>query len=84
MAGAQRVIVKRECKPGSEEVSETTSKDGLQVISICHKRVFASARKGLEEARAEIARDKDIPEETRKELLKTLDTQIARWRDREG
>jgi beta-lactamase regulating signal transducer with metallopeptidase domain len=84
MASAQRVIVKRECKPGSDEVSETTSKDGVQIVSICHKRVFASARKGLEEARSEIARDKDIPESTRKQLLEQLDRQIERWRDREG
>ena len=84
-AGAMpRVIVKQECKPGSEEVSETTTRNGTQVISICQKRVFVSARRGLEEARAEIANDKDIPEDTRKEILKTLDRQIARWKDREG
>jgi hypothetical protein len=79
-----RVIVRQECKPGSEEVSETSTRDGVQVVSICQRRVMASARKGLEEARAEIARDKDIPEDTRKQLLRTLDGQIARWRDREG
>jgi beta-lactamase regulating signal transducer with metallopeptidase domain len=83
-ARAQRVIVKRECKPGSDEVSETTSKDGVQIISICHKRVFVSARRGLEEARAEIARDREIPEDTRKQLLQTLDRQIERWADKEG
>lgn len=83
-AGAPRVIVKQECRPGSDEVSETTTSNGTQVISICQKRVFVSARKGLEEARAEIAREKDIPEETRKELLRTLDSQIARWKEKEG
>lgn len=79
-----RVIVKQQCNRGSEEVSETTTRDGVQVISICQRRIMASARKGLEEARAEIARDKDIPEDTRKQLLRTLDGQIARWRDRES
>jgi beta-lactamase regulating signal transducer with metallopeptidase domain len=84
-AALQRVIVKRDCKPGSNEVSETsTGKDGTQVVTICTSRAMASARRGLEDARDEIARDKDIPEDTRKQLLKTLDTQIARWRDREG
>ena len=83
-AGQQRVIVKRECLPGNDEVSETTNKDGVQVISICQKRIFASARKGLEEARAEIASDKDIPEDTRKQLLRTLDRQIDRWTEKEG
>lgn len=82
--GMPRVIVKQECKPGSQEVSETTIRDGTQIISICQKRVLVSARRGLEEARAEIARDKDIPEATRKEILRTLDSQIARWKDREG
>jgi beta-lactamase regulating signal transducer with metallopeptidase domain len=82
--GRQRVMVKHECKPGGEEVTETTTKDGVQVVSICQKRMFVSARSGLEEARAEIARDKDIPEATRKELLKALDRQIARWKEQEG
>ena len=85
VAALQRVIVKRDCKPGSNEVSETTTgKDGVQVITICTSRAMASARRGLEEARAEIARDKDIPEKTRKQLLEQLDRQIERWRDREG
>lgn len=84
VAAMPRVIVKQECKSGSDEVSETTTRDGVQVISICQPRVFASARRGLEEARAEIARNKDIPEATRADVLRTLDTQIARWKDREG
>ena len=79
-----RVLVKQECHRGSEEVTETTTRDGTRVISICQRRIMASARKGLEEARAEIARDRDIPEDTRKQLLRTLDGQIARWRDRES
>ncbi|WP_086607721.1 M56 family metallopeptidase [Erythrobacter donghaensis] len=81
---SQHVVVRQECKPGSEEVSETTTKDGVQIVSICQSRIFASARKGLEEARAEIAADRDIPEETRKQVLRTLDQQIARWSDKEG
>jgi beta-lactamase regulating signal transducer with metallopeptidase domain len=82
--GRQRVIVKHECEPGGQEVTETTTRDGTQIVSICQKRMFVSARSGLEEARAEIARDKDIPEDTRKELLKALDRQIARWKEQEG
>jgi bla regulator protein blaR1 len=83
-ASAPRVIVKHECDGGTEEVTETTTKDGMQIIKICQRRIMASARQGLEEARAEIARDKDIPEDTRKQLLRTLDGQIARWSDKEG
>ena len=81
---SQRVIVKRECRPGSEEVSEATTKDGAPIISICQSRIAASALLGLEQARAELAADKDIPEATRKDLLRTLDSQIARWKEKEG
>jgi beta-lactamase regulating signal transducer with metallopeptidase domain len=83
-AGRQRVIVRHECKPGSDEVSETTTKGDTQVVSICQSRVYASARKGLVEARAEIAADKSIPEDTRKSILQELDRTIARWSDKEG
>lgn len=80
-----RVIVRQACKPGSNEITETiTGKDGTQVVTICQSRVTASARAGLEEARAEIARDKDIPDATRKRVLEQLDRQIARWREQEG
>ena len=74
-----RVMVKQECRPGSEEVSETTTREGVQVVSICQKRIYASAVMGLKEARAEIAGNSDIPEDTRKQLLRTLDAQISRW-----
>ncbi len=84
-AGQTRVIVRQECRRGSSEVSETTTaKDGSQIVSICQSRVIASARDGLKEARAEIAGDKDIPEATRKQILRTLDAQIARWSEKEG
>jgi beta-lactamase regulating signal transducer with metallopeptidase domain len=83
--GHPRIIVKRECRPGSKEVSETTEgKDGTQIISICQSRIFAEARSGLEEARAEIAADSEIPEDTRKQILQQLDRQIERWKDKEG
>lgn len=84
-AGKQRVIVRQACRAGSDEVSETeTGKDGTEIVTICQARVFASARKGLEEARDEIARDQDIPEATRKQVLREIDRQIARWKEKEG
>jgi hypothetical protein len=51
---------------------------------VCQSRVVAMASEGLAQARAEIARDKNIPEDTRKQILKELDKQIARWREQEG
>lgn len=82
-AGAQ-VIVRRGCRPGGEEVTETAGKDGTRIVTICQARIVSSARKGLEEARDEIARDKDIPDDTRKEMLRHLDRAIARWDEKEG
>ena len=51
---------------------------------ICQPRIAASAVSGLQEARDEIAANKDIPEETRKEVLRTPDAQIDRWKDKAG
>jgi beta-lactamase regulating signal transducer with metallopeptidase domain len=82
---APRIMMLDTCDGGSSEPAETTTdKDGKQTVIICKSRVFAHARSGLEEARAEIAADKDIPEETRKQVLETLDRQIARWKEKEG
>ncbi len=85
-----RVMVMQGCKPGSSEMVDTTeTKDGTQKIMICQTRIADSARagmrearSGLEEARAEIAGDKSIPEDTRKKVLETLDAQIARFSDK--
>jgi beta-lactamase regulating signal transducer with metallopeptidase domain len=86
------VMVMSGCKPGSSEMVETSEdKDGRQRIMICSTRIaevartsheearagLAEARAGLEAARAEIAAEKDIPEATRKQVLQTLDAQIA-------
>ena len=60
------------------------AKDGVQIVTICQRRIMASAVTGLKEARDEIASDKDIPEDMRKQLLRTLDAQISRWNDKEG
>lgn len=85
-AGARaQVMLRRGCKPGSTEPAEaTTGKDGTTRVILCERRVYASARNGLQEARDEIAANKDIPEDARKEVLRTLDAQIARWKDKEG
>jgi hypothetical protein len=69
---------------GGDIAEPVVEKDGGKTILFCQSRVFASARKGLEEARAEIAADKDIPEEARQQILQSLDRSIARWREKEG
>lgn len=44
------------------------------------KQAMADAVEGIAKARADIARDKDLPEATRKEVLKELDAELARLR----
>lgn len=84
-ANAPRVMMLKSCTASFKGETEVVNgKDGKQTIMICQPRITASARAGLEEARAEIARDKDIPEDQRKQILRTLDSQIARWKDKEG
>jgi beta-lactamase regulating signal transducer with metallopeptidase domain len=79
------VIMLNKCNgAGGEPTEMVTNKDGKQTILICKSRIQASARNGLQQARDEIARDKDIPEEARKQVLQTLDRQIERWADKEG
>ena len=81
-ADAPRVIVMNKCD--GEPTETITGKDGKKTVMVCQSRVVSIASEGLAEARAEIAKDKDIPEETRKRILKELDKQIARWRERES
>lgn len=84
-ADAPKVMVLKECTSAFDGQGQVIKdKDGKQTIMICQPRIPVTARLGLEQARDEIARDKDIPEDTRKEVLKTLDAQIARWKDKEG
>ena len=75
VARAPRVLV--DCD-GDGNVSETTTPDGKRVIRICHKRIAASAVTGLRSARARVAEDAGMPEETRKEVLRSLDREIER------
>ncbi|KPF65331.1 M56 family metallopeptidase [Porphyrobacter sp. AAP60] len=96
-AAAPEVMVLKDCTsafPGQAQV--INGKDGKKTIMICQPRIqalamrgfddarAASARRGLEQARAEIARDREIPETTRKEMIQHLDRQIARLADKES
>jgi beta-lactamase regulating signal transducer with metallopeptidase domain len=84
-ASRTRVMMLKSCTSAFDGEAEVIKgKDGAQTVMICQPRIAASARLGLEQARDEIAGDKDIPEETRKQVLRTLDAQIARWKEKEG
>ncbi len=84
-AGVPRVIMMNNCvNTGGEPMETITNRDGKKTILFCQSRVIATALQGLEEARAEVAGDKDIPEDTRNQTLKALDRQIARWKEKHG
>lgn len=70
--------ISMECTDAGE-AGETTDSDGKRVIRICKSKIMASALTGLKEARAALATNKELDEETRTEVLKALDEQIANW-----
>ncbi|WP_095011184.1 M56 family metallopeptidase [Tsuneonella mangrovi] len=55
-----------------------TDKDGRKVERICIKQVMASALEGIRQAREEIANDNDMSDSVRKQVLESLDREIAR------
>ncbi len=68
---------------GDGDVTETTGSDGKRVIRICRQRISEHASAGLRSARAQIARDPNIPEHARRDVLKSLDREIERMEDSE-
>jgi hypothetical protein len=82
-AAAMAPEVRMDCD-GDEATSETTLANGRKVIRICERRIAAnaqaSARAGLAQARAEIARNRAMSEEVRAEVLRELDQEIANLR----
>ena len=66
-----------------DDVSETTSIDGKRVIRICRQRISAHASAGLRAARAQVAGDASMPGDARKDVLKTLDREIARMEEQD-
>lgn len=76
-------VVRMECDNNSDEVATTTENgDGTRTVMICQTRVMAHALKGLQEARAAIARNEEMTEDMRAQVLAELDSQIERWEDR--
>lgn len=64
---------------GDKPVTEKIGKDGKKVMVICQTAIEAQARKGLMEARREIASNGDMDAEIRAEVLKSLDEEIAKF-----
>ena len=77
--GQSRTIVTMSCDSSSDDITSTVERDdGRTEVMICEKRVMAQALKGLEQARAAIARNSEMGDEMRREILKELDQQIER------
>lgn len=70
--------VEVECD-GKAGVREWNTKDGKHVIGLCKTQIMASALAGLREARAELAKDKELSDEIRAEVLRELDAKIKQW-----
>ena len=67
-----------------DNAQEWVSKEGegTKVVRICTADIMASAISGLESARASVAKDKNIPDDVREEVLRELDQQIKRWNEK--
>ena len=76
-------LVVESCDEGNQGVSRSTTDDGRQRIVICQKRINAGARSGLRQAREAIARNREMSDEVRREVLRDLDQEIERI-EREG
>jgi beta-lactamase regulating signal transducer with metallopeptidase domain len=66
------------CDDNEQGVTNSTTPDGRQRIVICHQNVVRMARSSLRGAREAIARNREISEETRSEVLRELDQEIER------
>lgn len=66
------------------ENAKFTDRNGRTVKMVCTSKIIASAVSGLESARATVAKDKNIPDDVRAEVLRSLDKEIARMKKEEG
>ena len=75
IARAPRVVISCD---GAHDVSETTSPDGKRVVKICRQRIAGHALGGIRAARDQVARSTEMSESVRKDVLESLDREIAR------
>lgn len=68
-----------ECGDGDKR-QEFKSNNGNKYMVMCDTEIHASAIKGLKQARAEIAAQRDMSEDIRAEILEALDAKIAEWK----
>jgi len=66
-----------------EPVVERDLGDGRKVTIICQTAISAKAVQGMRTAREAVANNPDIPQETREEILRSLDAEIDAMADRQ-
>ncbi|AWW74954.1 hypothetical protein CD351_11005 [Erythrobacter sp. KY5] len=78
-----RTVIRLSCDSSSKAVATTVrNADGTRLVHLCQARVMASALQGLKQARAEIARSRDMTAEMRTRVVRELDQQIERWEEK--
>ncbi|MHA7818521.1 MAG: M56 family metallopeptidase [Erythrobacter sp.] len=78
--GQHRTVVEMSCDSSTSDVATTIERaDGVHVVKLCQARVMVKALEGLKEARAEIARNREMTEEMREQVVRQLDREISRW-----
>lgn len=60
------------------KASDVTTAEGKRVIRVCQRQIMRSAIAGLRSARNQIARNHDMQDEVRRDVLASLDREIAR------
>jgi len=66
------------CKDGSQG-TEVRDDKGKSMTRICTSEIMAQALNGLKEARNAIAKESEMPDDIRADVLKELDQKIANW-----
>ncbi len=82
-ADGQHTTVEMSCE-GDGMTSEKISDDGKKTVLICQSKIMAHALTGLKEAREQIAKSEEFPENLREQVLEEIDRQIKDWDKRDS
>ncbi|RIV91160.1 hypothetical protein D2V17_03395, partial [Aurantiacibacter xanthus] len=78
-ARAATPVVEDSCAD-DQPVSERRRADGSIVVQICRQAIVRQASRGLEQARAAVASQRDISDDLRQQILRDLDREIEQVR----
>ncbi|MEE4199155.1 M56 family metallopeptidase [Erythrobacter sp.] len=73
--------IEMHCANGGEDVVKTIEReDGTATVLMCRERILEQALNGLKQARNSIAKNREMPADTRREVLRSLDEEIKEMR----